>query len=243
MEKDKLEKDKEISVIIPTLNEEENIFNVISNMPKNVIDEIIVVDGFSTDDTIRKAMRAGADKIILQKGKGKGSALKTGIEKAKGDIIVFWDADIKNTTPKMVYKLIEPILNKNCEFVKANYSKTPGRVSTLVAKPLLKAFFPEIEFGHPLAGEVAFKKDIITNIELQPNFGIEIGMLIDVVMNNYKTKEIDLKIKEHDHKPLNELMNMSEEIIKVIFKKACEYRRLNTHNLEYLSTFLIDVIK
>lgn len=216
-----------ISVIVPSMNEEENIFTVISNIPKDLVDEILVVDGFSKDETRQKAREAGADRIILQNGKGKGSALLTGLKEAKGDVIVFWDADIASTKPWMFYEVLKPVVTNKADFVKVNYSKTPGRVACLTTIPLLKRYFPEVaRFGQPLAGEIVSKKDVLLKLGLEPNFGIEIGLLIDVVMNKYRAVEVDLRRKEHKHKTLRGLTPMAEQIVDVIFDRAKRYERL-----------------
>lgn len=215
-----------ISVIIPSLNEEKRIANVVSNVPRDLVTEILVVDGFSTDETIKMAKEAGADRIILQDGEGKGSALLTGLKQAKGDIVVFWDADIMNTQAWMFYKLLEPVLNGFADFVKANYSETPGRVACLATIPLLKRYFPEVaRFGQPLSGEIASYKDIILKLGLEPHFGVEVGLLIDVVMNRYKIVEVDLKRKEHKHQTLRGLIPMAEQVMATIFDRAKKYGR------------------
>jgi glycosyltransferase involved in cell wall biosynthesis len=217
-----------ISVIIPTLNEEKYIPHVISNIPRNFADEIIVVDGFSSDDTITKARQAGADKIIYQNGEGKGSALRTGVEQATGDILIFWDADIRSTQKWMFPTITKPILENNIDFVKVNYSKTPGRVACLMAIPMLKKIFPELaEFGQPLSGEVAFKRPVLENINIEPHFGAEVGMLIDITMKGHKTEQVDLKTKKHKHHPVKKLTTMSEQIMETIINRAKKYNRLD----------------
>lgn len=218
---------QKISVIVPSLNEEERIPSVISNIPKDIINEILVVDGFSTDETIEKAKEAGADRIIFQDGKGKGSALLTGLKQAKGEVIVFFDADIINTKPWMFYKILKPVVIGFADFVKVNYSETPGRVACLTAIPLLKKYFPEVaKFGQPLSGEIASHKDILLKLGFEPNFGVEVGILIDVVMNKYNTVEVDLKRKDHKHQTLRDLIPMAEQIVNTIFDRAKRYGRL-----------------
>ncbi|HXP38095.1 MAG TPA: glycosyltransferase family 2 protein, partial [Solirubrobacteraceae bacterium] len=82
-----------VSVVIPTLNEARNIPIVLAELPEDV-DEVVIVDGHSTDDTVPVARGARPDaKVIMQSGRGKGDALRCGFEAARGDILVMMDAD------------------------------------------------------------------------------------------------------------------------------------------------------
>jgi glycosyltransferase involved in cell wall biosynthesis len=82
-----------ISIVLPAKNESRNLAHVFSTIP-GWVDEVVLVDGHSTDDTVTEARRLlPAVKIIHQQGKGKGDALRAGFDAAKGDIIVMMDAD------------------------------------------------------------------------------------------------------------------------------------------------------
>ncbi len=81
-----------VSLIIPTLNEAESIGKVLQGIPKGLVDEILVVDGHSKDNTIEIVQKWG-HKVILQEGKGYGKAVSTGIKHASGDVVVLIDAD------------------------------------------------------------------------------------------------------------------------------------------------------
>jgi len=99
-----------VSVIIPTLNEAGCIERVINEIPKDVVDEILVVDGHSTDGTVDIVKKIDGVKLIMQRGKGFGSAFIQGIEKAKGDIVVLADGDGSHNPadiPKLVDKIKE----------------------------------------------------------------------------------------------------------------------------------------
>jgi len=99
-----------VSIIIPTLNEVQNIKHVFPYIPK-FVDEIIVIDGNSKDGTIDEILKYRKDaKIIIDALPGKGNALRRGFEIATGDLIIMMDADGSND-PKELYKLVEPILN------------------------------------------------------------------------------------------------------------------------------------
>ncbi len=115
---DKPEKYPSITVIICTLNEEQNLPYVLPKIPEWV-DEILLVDGHSTDGTVEVAGELKPDiKVLYQPGRGKGDALKHGIEHANGDIIVTLDAD-GTTDPEEMPKFIEPLLN-GCDFAKGS---------------------------------------------------------------------------------------------------------------------------
>lgn len=98
-----------VSVVIPTLNEAKNIKKVFPNIP-SFVDEIVIVDGQSTDGTVETIKNIRPDaKIIIEKPCGKGKALKTGFENSTGDLIVMMDADGSND-PGEMRQLIEPLL-------------------------------------------------------------------------------------------------------------------------------------
>ena len=82
-----------VSVVIPTLNEEENLPYVLARLPQG-LHELIVVDGHSTDNTVAVARRLRPDaRIVMQTGHGKGNALAAGFAACKGDVVVMLDAD------------------------------------------------------------------------------------------------------------------------------------------------------
>jgi len=100
----------QITVLICTLNEAENLAHVLPSIPEWV-DEVLIVDGHSTDDTVRvvKEVLPRAH-VVLQPGTGKGDALKLGVKEATGDIIVTMDAD-GATDPTDLEKFIKPLLD------------------------------------------------------------------------------------------------------------------------------------
>ena len=134
-----------ISVIIPAYNEEENIKTVINICKENKdVNEIIVVNNLSTDRTEEIANEEGA-KVVFCDKQGKGYAMEIGIKQAQNECIVFLDGDISDYSDDVIYKLSEPILNRNVDFVKATFDREGGRVTELVAKPLLHLLFPDVK--------------------------------------------------------------------------------------------------
>ncbi|HHI00582.1 MAG TPA: glycosyltransferase family 2 protein, partial [Thermococcus litoralis] len=85
-------KGKRISVIIPAYNEAKRIGKVLSKIPE-FVDEVIVVDDGSEDSTSEVAKNHGAEVIRIEENQGKGAAMREGIKKVSGDIVIFMDAD------------------------------------------------------------------------------------------------------------------------------------------------------
>jgi glycosyltransferase involved in cell wall biosynthesis len=107
-----------ISVVIPTLNEAANLPHVFARIPE-CVDEIVIVDGHSTDDTVEVARALRPDvRIVLQRGKGKGNALACGFAAAHGDIIVMIDAD-GSTDPAEIPAFVAPLL-EGADFAKGS---------------------------------------------------------------------------------------------------------------------------
>lgn len=116
------------SVIIPTRNEEGAIGRVLKEIPKNIISEIIVIDGYSTDNTAKEAaaqLRIGKDKFILQKEKGFGNALQEAFKKASGDVLVILNGD-GSQNPKNIPALLEKI-KQGYDYVMATRYARGGR--------------------------------------------------------------------------------------------------------------------
>lgn len=217
-----------VSVVIPAYNEEENIEKVI-NTAKEVdeVDEVLVVNDGSEDRTADVAKQTGAKVITLKENRGKGYALKKGREKAKGDVLIFIDADIKNIMPKNIQKIIDPF-KESYDFVKTRFERKKGRVTQLTAKPLLGHFFPEIEkkFEQPLSGQIGIKKELLNKIDLEEDMGVDIGILIDVVEMYAKIKEVSFGRLKHDEKKLKDLERMAKAVSRVILDRAAKYNRV-----------------
>ena len=211
---------KNLSVIIPAFNEQKNIKKVIRLVKKSKnVDEIIVVDNNSTDATSILAQKEGA-KVVFCKEQGKGYAMEKGLQEVKNEIVVFIDADINNYSKNVIEKLAEPIVNEEADFVKSLFERTGGRVTELVAKPLLDILFPEIhKFSQPLSGMIAGRKSLLSKIEFEKDYGVDIGILLDMLQMNVKIEEIHIgRIKNHSQQWRN-LEKMSREVMSAIIKR------------------------
>ncbi len=210
-----------ISVVIPALNEEEHIASVIRfarSGPK--VSEVIVVDDQSLDRTASIAKQQGA-KVITSMRPGKGTSMKDGVLSARNETIVFLDGDIEPYPEGTIELLSEPILKKEADFVKSTFPRNAGRVTELVAKPLLALFFPELlRFSQPLSGMIGGKRELLLHTEFREDYGVDIGILIDMYLKNARIKEVRLGYIENKSKPWQALGKMSREVAHAIIVKA-----------------------
>ncbi|MGN0175207.1 MAG: glycosyltransferase [Methanobrevibacter sp.] len=218
---------KKVSVIIPAYNEEETVAKVVGVVKKAVyVDEIIVVNDGSSDQTESEAIKAGAKVINHETNKGKGEALKTGYKQSECDIIAFIDADIHNLTSAKVESMIKPILEGKTDITKTKFSRASGRVTELTAKPLLNFFFPEISFEQPLSGQFAARKEVLKKINFESDYGVDVGIVIDADVLGISIMEVDIGAIEHDMSPLSELNLMANEVVRTIIGRANKYGRV-----------------
>lgn len=218
-----------ISVIIPTLNEEKTIGKVIQHCLGDhpAVTEVIVVDDQSTDNTRKVAEKAGA-KVIISAVRGKGYSMKEGIDESTNQLLVFLDGDIDPYPPGTITKLMEPLLANECDFVKGAFARNAGRVTELVAKPLLKIFYPELAvFQQPLSGMIAGKKSFFNKIDFFHDYGVDIGILIDMFLMQARIKEVNIGYIENKSRPWQMLGKMSTEVSRAIIKRATQ----RGHNL------------
>lgn len=215
---------KQVSVIIPAFNEEKTISEVIKLVQKsNKLLDIIVVDNGSTDQTSTISNKLGA-RVEKCYQKGKGYAMETGLKAAKGDIVVFLDADITDYSSKIIDLLVNPIIKEDIDFVKSTFERTQGGMVTEIAvKPLLELLFPEVyPFSEPISGMIAAKREILEQVYFEKDYGVDIGILLDVIQKGYKVKEVNIgKIENMSHvlKTKESMKAMSTQIIKAILKR------------------------
>jgi len=188
-----------ISLIIPAKNEEGGIAELIE-LSKNFVDEIIVIDGHSTDRTRELALAKGA-KVFLDNKKGKGDAYKVGIKEASGDIIVFIDADGSHD-PEQIPALVEPLMKDEADFVigsrfKGGSDEWKGDVNTYVRAVgggllvLMINFIWKSGLTECLNGFRAIKRSAALQLVLKANdFDIEQHMLVQCLKKKFKVKEV-----------------------------------------------------
>ncbi|MEF9991111.1 MAG: glycosyltransferase family 2 protein [Romboutsia sp.] len=188
-----------ISIIIPAYNEANKIKDTLDGI-KNIsnIDEIIVVDDGSSDNTIDIANSVESSKIKvfrLDKNKGKGYALNYGLEIAmkNANIIGFLDGDLGSSSSE-VEKLINPIINNEADVVIAKFPPAKKKGGLGFVKGLAKESVLEmtgIELDATLSGQRMFKKEVLQKFSKIPyGYGVEVGMTIDILKYGYSIKEV-----------------------------------------------------
>jgi len=230
-----------LTVVIPALNEENTIGQVVKYcFAEPLVSEVIVVDDKSEDNTVNIAREAGA-KVIISASRGKGISMKEGIEASTNEIIVFLDADIDPYPEGAINKLAAPIVKDEADFVKGAFARNAGRVTELVAKPLLTIIFPGLaHFSQPLSGMIAGKKTFFNRIEFFNDYGVDIGILIDMYLMKARVQEVNIGYIENKSKPWQALGKMSGEVSRAIISKAQRYQ---SHELSQESVNSMEAIQ
>src|SRR5688572_25523074 len=210
-----------LTVIIPVLNEEKTIGNVVRFCQQfPLVTEIIVVDDKSEDNTVAIATAAGAQ-VIISLVRGKGISMKDGIAKATNELIIFLDGDIDPYPEDTITNLAAPLLTDEADFVKGSFARNAGRVTELVAKPLLNIFYPGLShFSQPLSGMIAGKKSYFKKLDFFNDYGVDIGILIDMYLMKARVTEVNIGYIENKSKPWEALGKMSKEVSRAIIRKA-----------------------
>lgn len=216
-----------VSVVIPAYNEEKNVSHVVKTaISCKYVQEVLVVDDGSTDNTYEKAKVAGASIIRHTTNQGKGAALKTGFKHSIGDIVAFIDGDLENLTTKQVENMIRPILDGKADITKTKFKREAGRVTELTAKPLLNFFFPEIKFDQPLSGQFAAKRTALNKIRFEEDYGVDVGIVLDADVKGLHIKEVDIGHIKHQMSSLMDLNVVANEVVRTIVDRAMEYGRV-----------------
>jgi len=245
---EKQKKNLVISLCLPTLNEEKTIAKEIIIMKSELmtryplVDELIVIDSGSTDNTLDIAASFGADCYIsndilpdLEQFKGKGENLWKALYITKGDIIVYIDADIKNIHHRFAYGLIGPLLlYDQIKYCKAFYDRPisigknkirptgGGRVTELVIRPLFSLFFPQLtQIIQPLSGEYAGYREIFENIPFPIGYGVETSMILDIYdkWGLDVIAQVDLDRRIHRNQDTKALGRMAFAILKTFINR------------------------
>lgn len=210
-----------VSVIIPVLNEGATIRKVIRIIKQTSLPiEIIVVDDNSTDNTISEARKENA-RIITSSMRGKGLSMREGLLAAKYEVVVYLDGDIITYPPNVVDLLSKPIIDGKADFVKSTFKRQAGRVTQLVAKPLLSILFPELAYlEQPLSGMIAAKRSFLKQVSFEKDYGVDIGLLIDMHRLNARIQEVNIGRVQNAMQSLEQLGKMSKEVSRTILNKA-----------------------
>ena len=201
-----------------------------------IVDELIVLDDRSTDDTAIVAAHAGARVVSIDDvhdehgdGHGKGNALWATLLVSSGDIVVWCDGDVTSFEPEWVVKLITPLLDDSTvAMVKALYHRPTkygggGRTTELVARPLMSRFFPTLTgLAQPLSGEYAARRDVLEHLEFVQGWGVEMALLIDIaaVHGAAAIGQVDLGSRLHRHRSLHSLSVQAAEVTATMLGRA-----------------------
>lgn len=221
-----------VSVIIPALNEEKHVGDVVAFALRDPLTaEVIVIDDSSLDDTVVRARAAGA-RVVTSSLLGKGASMQDGVHEAAHDILVYLDGDLSGLQPGLISALCQPLLADQADFVKARFGRSGGRVTELTAKPMLKVFFPELaHFGQPLGGLIAARRGLLRQLQIEADYGADIGLLIDAFRSGARLAEVDIGSLVNDSQPLQDLGAMANEVARVIYARAHGAGRLHAEQV------------
>lgn len=197
-----------ISLVICCKNEEKSIASVIKKA-RSYVDEILVIDGHSFDQTVPLAKKAGVS-IYTDNGKGKGAGVQLGIQKATGDIMVFMDADGSHKASD-IPKLIQPIISKKADLVIASrgrggsdelhgtFEKTIRNIGSAIITQCINTRF-HTHITDSQNGFRAIKASVAKQLQLKENsFAIEQEMLMKILKRNGRVEEIPSHELERTH--------------------------------------------
>jgi glucosyl-3-phosphoglycerate synthase len=219
-----------ISVCIPARDEASTIGPIVSAIVgSRAAAEVIVCDDGSTDATADIAARCGATVVWSPTSRGKGGAMRAAVARATGEIVVFLDADVRNFTADWVEKLTAPLIDDPAiVLVKGMYGRPlngvageGGRVTELVARPLLELCRPSLGFvRQPLAGETAVRRAVLDAVPLADGYAVEVSLLLAVeeLWGAAAIAQVDLGVRVHRNRPLSELTTQSREILAHVLR-------------------------
>jgi glucosyl-3-phosphoglycerate synthase len=239
--------DGTVSVVLPALNEEATVGAIVSTIRERLmravplVDELVVVDSGSTDRTAEVAAAAGArvvhrDEVLprLPAVPGKGEVLWRSLLATHGEIVCFVDADLRHFDPAFVSGIVGPLLTEpDVDFVKAVYDRPldavsdgrvsgtapgqGGRVTELVARPLLNLHWPQLAgFVQPLGGEYAARRSLLERLPFPVGYGVELGLLVDALhlVGLDALAQVDVGVRHHRHQDAQALGRMAAAIYR-----------------------------
>ena len=234
------------TLIFPSRNVADTIGPILAAVARlrertGLIDQVMLVDADSADGTADIARAHGAEvysenELMPDYGPalGKGDAMWRSLSVARGDIVMFADADTRDFDEHFVYGTLGPILTvPGIQFTKAAYRRPftqqqepvvdgGGRVTELMAKPLLNFYRPELAgFVQPLAGEFAASRQLLRGLPFLTGYGVERALLIDVrgEVGLPAMAQVDLGSRQNRHQPLWDLTRMSSTVLRAMARR------------------------
>ncbi|HVL86128.1 MAG TPA: glucosyl-3-phosphoglycerate synthase [Pseudonocardia sp.] len=235
-----------VAVALPALDEEATVGAIVAAVvpltcgPAPLVDELVVVDSGSTDHTVEVAAAAGARVVRradvlpeLEPRSGKGEVLWRALAATSGDLVVYLDSDLVDFDAGFVPALLGPLLTEpGIGLVKGFYRRPlrlenaehgGGRVTELLARPLLAALRPELAgIVQPLGGEYAATRALLESVPFAPGYGVEIGLLMDAGdrLGLDGIAQVNLGVRKHRHRSLLQLGVMAREILAAALRRA-----------------------
>ncbi|MGW1077261.1 glucosyl-3-phosphoglycerate synthase [Streptomyces sp. NPDC002537] len=228
-----------VSVVLPALDEEATVGDIVATIRRELmseavplVDELLVLDSGSTDRTAEVAAAAGArvvhrDTVLptLPAVPGKGEVLWRSLLVTSGDVVCFVDADLRDFSADFVTGIVGPLLtDPGVQFVKAMYDRPlgevagqGGRVTELVARPLLNLHWPQLAgFVQPLGGEYAARRSLLERLPFPVGYGVELGLLVDALhtVGLDALAQVDVGVRVHRHQDGRALGRMAAAIYR-----------------------------
>lgn len=247
-----------VTVCLPALNEIATLPLICDSVRRElmedhqVVDELIVIDAGSDDGTAAAAAGAGAQvysasEILpahaLPPGAGKGASLWKSLAVARGDVIVWIDADVQNFGPHFVTNLLRPLLTDEWVVLAKGFYERPlklggaarnregARVTEIAIRPLINLLYPALSgVIQPLSGECALRREAALDLPFAPHYGVEIGLLIDVV-ETYGISalaQVDLGTRIHRNRSTAALGRTAFQVMQTFLSRLEERGRIKS---------------
>lgn len=223
-----------VSVVIPTLNEEDGIGNVLNKIPRDTVDEVIVVDS-SNDATAKIAQSFGA-KVVREQEKGYGKAYKTGFKEAKGEILVTLDGD-SSYPVAYIPKLVQLLIDKELDFITTNRlacsengsMNTANHIGNLFLSLLVRILF-SVKINDSQSGMWVFKRSVLGHI-LPISNGMSFSEEIKIRAFKNKLRALEVPVVYQKRKGRAKLSPVKDGLKNLghLFRL---WLRLNGHNGE-----------
>lgn len=233
-----------VSVCFPARDEGRTIGPIVAEVREalvdgaGLVDELLVLDDHSVDDTAAVAIAAGATVLQVEDvlpeegpGAGKGEALWKSVAASSGDLIVWCDADITDFGSRFVVGLLGPLLVRpDIEFVKGFYERPldgsahgGGRVTELMARPVIATMFPHLaSVVQPLSGEYAGRRSLLERLPFVEGYGVDLGLLVDIaeLRGTEAIAQVDLGTRRHRNRPLEDLGPQALAVLQTALRRA-----------------------
>ena len=231
-----------VAVCLPARDEAATVGTIVETLRRelqddvDLVDELVVVDDHSEDDTARVAREAGATVVDARTtlpevtGAGKGAALWRSLHETTSDLVVWVDADITEFSSHFATALIGTLVqHPEVSFVKGAYDRPlvegegGGRVTELVARPALAMLFPELTVvAQPLAGEYGGRRELLELLPFVQGYGVDIALLIDAhrTVGMSGLAEVDLGVRRHRNRTIGQLGPQAAEVLRAVLVRA-----------------------